>query len=86
MWWANGKRKSRVLGLVKDMTKSKAREEVGRIVAEENAKRLAYRVWPFGKFVEWSSNGVRFFGPSSNPIIQLERETGIEPATFSLGS
>ena len=53
MWWANGKRKSRVLGFVKDMTKSKARQEVGKIAAEENAKRQgAGRVWHFGEFVE----------------------------------
>lgn len=53
MWWADGKRKSRVLGFVKDMTKSKAREEVGKIVAEEIAKRqTANRVWHFGEFVE----------------------------------
>ena len=53
MWWVDGKRKSRVLGFVKDMTKSKAREEVGKIVAEENTKRQgAGRVWHFGEFVE----------------------------------
>ncbi len=52
MWWVDGKRKSRVLGLVKEMTKSKAREEVGKIIAEENAKRGAQRVWHFGEFVE----------------------------------
>lgn len=53
MWWADGKRKSRVLGFVKEMTKSKAREEIGKIVAEENAKRQGTgRVWHFGEFVE----------------------------------
>jgi integrase len=53
MWWADGKRKSRVLGLVKEMTKSKAREEVGKIAAEENQKRQgAGRLWHFGEFVE----------------------------------
>jgi integrase len=53
MWWVDGKRKSRVLGFVKDMSKSKAREEVGKIIAEENAKREANsRVWRFGEFVE----------------------------------
>lgn len=53
LWWESGKRKSRVLGFVKDMTKSKAREEVGKIVAEENAKREASsRVWRFGEFVD----------------------------------
>jgi hypothetical protein len=34
----DGRRKSRVLGLVKHMSKSKARETVHGIVAEENAK------------------------------------------------
>ena len=38
MWWDGGKRKSRVLGLVKEMTKSKARDEVAKIVAELKAK------------------------------------------------
>jgi integrase len=51
-WRVNGIRISRVLGFVKDMTKSKAREEVARIVAEENAKHEAIRVWHFGEFVE----------------------------------
>ena len=51
MWWVDGKRKSRVLGLVKDMTKSKAREAVGKIVAEEQAKRQVKRDWRFGEFV-----------------------------------
>ena len=52
MWWVDGGRKSRVLGLVKDMSKSKAREAVNRIVAEENAKRQANRCWHFGEFVD----------------------------------
>jgi integrase len=52
MWWVNGARKSRVLGFVKDMTKSKAREIVGKIVAEEEAKHDVNRVWLFGEFVE----------------------------------
>ena len=39
MWWVDGRRKSRVLGLVKDMTKSEARAAVDRIVTEVNAKR-----------------------------------------------
>jgi len=52
-WWEGGKRKSRVLGLVKDMTKSKAREEVARLVAESNAEcEAADKVWHFGEFVE----------------------------------
>lgn len=52
LWRDNGICKSRVLGFVKDMTKSKAREEVARIVTEENAKRRNNRVWNFGEFVE----------------------------------
>ena len=52
MWWVDGERKSRVLGFVKEMTKSKAREEVGKIVAEENKKRQGgNRVWHFGEFI-----------------------------------
>ncbi len=54
MWYADGKRKSMVVGSVKDMTKSKAREEVAKIVAAERAKREANRVWKFGEFVEAS--------------------------------
>jgi hypothetical protein len=47
MWWVDGKRKSKCLGLIKDMTKGKAREEVARIVAEEDAKRQvdSLEVW-----------------------------------------
>jgi integrase len=53
MWWDGGTRKSRVLGFVKDMTKSKAREEVAKIVAELQAQRKADgHVWCFGEFVE----------------------------------
>jgi len=53
MWWDGGKRKSRVLGFVKEMTKSKARDEVAKIVAELKAKRETNsRVWCFGEFVE----------------------------------
>ena len=33
MWYADGKRKSKVVGFVRDMTKGKAREEVAKIVA-----------------------------------------------------
>ena len=51
MWWVDGGRKSRVLGLVKQMSKSQAREAVSRIVAEENAKRQVNRCWQFGEFV-----------------------------------
>src|SRR3984885_10333679 len=51
MWWVDGGRKSRVLGLVKDMTKSDARAAVDRIVTEVNAKRQQNRVWRFGEFV-----------------------------------
>ena len=52
MWRVNGIRKSRVLGLVKDMTKSRAREEVARLIAEDGVNLEAIRVWCFGEFVE----------------------------------
>src|SRR5206468_1095612 len=51
MWWVDRRRKSRVIGLVKDMTKSDAREAVDRIVAEVNARREQNKVWRFGEFV-----------------------------------
>lgn len=41
-----------MVGSIKDMTKTKAREEVAKIVAAERAKREANRVWRFGEFVE----------------------------------
>jgi hypothetical protein len=41
-WRVDGCRKSRVLGFVKDMTKSEAREAVGKIVIAENAKKQRY--------------------------------------------
>lgn len=52
MWWLNGKRKSKVIGLVKEISKSDAREEVSRILKEINASRQFNRVWRFGEFVE----------------------------------
>jgi integrase len=52
MWWVDGRRKSRVLGYVKNMSKSAAREAVNRIVAAENAKRQENKIWRFGEFVE----------------------------------
>jgi integrase len=51
MWWVDRKRKSRVIGLVKDLSKSEARAVVDRIVTEVNAKREQNRVWKFGEFV-----------------------------------
>jgi len=51
MWWVDGKRRSRVLGLIKAMSKSQAREAVKNIVAAENAKRQD-KTWRFGEFVE----------------------------------
>jgi len=51
-WYAEGQRKSKVLGFIKDMTKGKAREEVARIVAEERARRDTDRAWKFGEFIE----------------------------------
>jgi integrase len=51
MWWVGQSRKSRVIGLVKDMTKSDARAVVDRIVSAANAKRDENRVWCFGELV-----------------------------------
>jgi len=44
MWWAGQSRKSRVIGLVRDMTKSEVRAVVDRIVSEANAKSEQERV------------------------------------------
>jgi integrase len=52
MWYADGKRKSKVLGFIKEMTKGKAKEEVARIVSEERAKGAIKRAWKFAEFVE----------------------------------
>lgn len=51
MWYASGGRKSKVLGLVRDMSKSEARAAVDGIVTELNAKQNEARVWTFGAFV-----------------------------------
>ncbi|MBV9506291.1 MAG: tyrosine-type recombinase/integrase [Acidobacteriia bacterium] len=52
MWWVDGKRKSRVLGLVSKMSKSEARAAVSKIVAEEQGNRERNDLWRFGEFVE----------------------------------
>src|SRR5580658_10282231 len=52
MWYVDGERKSKVVGSIRDMTKSKAREKVAKIVAGERAKREMNRAWKFGEFVE----------------------------------
>lgn len=49
-WYAGGTRKSRVLGLVSEMTKTKAREEVAKIAAAERAEVRDEQ--KFGSFVE----------------------------------
>lgn len=51
LWWDNHSRRSRVIGLVKDMTKSDARAVVQGIIAEMEAKRQECRAWRFGEFV-----------------------------------
>lgn len=50
-WWDHHGRKSRVIGLVKDLTKSEARVAVGKIIAEMEARRQENRAWRFGEFV-----------------------------------
>ena len=52
MWYADGKRKSKVVGFINEMTKGKAREEVAKIVAEERGQGETNRAWQFGEFVE----------------------------------
>jgi integrase len=53
MWYSpDGGRKSIVLGLVRDMSKSQARAAVDGIVAELHAKRNEARIWTFGAFVD----------------------------------
>src|ERR1035441_3749458 len=52
MWWVGRSHRSRVIGLVKDMTKSDARAIVDGIVTEAEAKENQNRVWTFGEFVE----------------------------------
>ena len=52
MWWVDKSHKSRVIGLVKDMTKSEARAIVDGIVTEAEAKQSQNRAWTFGEFVE----------------------------------
>jgi len=51
MWWVEHSRKSGVIGLVKDLSKSEARAVVDRIVTEANARRDQNRAWKFGEFV-----------------------------------
>jgi hypothetical protein len=52
MYWIDGARKSKVLGFVKEMSKTEARDEVRRLVEEERAKRETNR---FGNSVSMSS-------------------------------
>ena len=51
-WTVDGKRGSQVVGLIKDMTKTEAREKVAKIVTEERAESETCRAWRFGEFVE----------------------------------
>lgn len=52
MWWVDGNRRSKTVGLIKDVTKSEARAQVDKIIADLNAKRQEKRTWQFGEFVE----------------------------------
>jgi integrase len=52
LWYEDGKKKSRVIGLIKEMAKGEAREAVSRIVAEERTKHEPNTVLKFGEFVE----------------------------------
>lgn len=50
MWWEGKRRKSRVLGLVKDLTKSDARRDV-EVLATEANRKTQQREWLFASFV-----------------------------------
>jgi integrase len=51
-WTVDGKRGSQVVGQIKDMTKTEAREKVAKIVTEERAKGETCQAWKLGEFVE----------------------------------
>jgi integrase len=51
LWYDGGVKKSKVLGLVKEMTKSDARDAIARILEAERATQDANRTWTFGEFV-----------------------------------
>lgn len=51
LWYENSKKKSRVIGLIKDMTKGEAREAVSKIISEERAKHETPAALKFGEFV-----------------------------------
>jgi integrase len=52
LWYETGVKKSRVVGLIKEMTKGEARDVVAKIVAEGRAKRETSFVPTFRDFVE----------------------------------
>jgi integrase len=52
LWYEDGRKKSRVIGLIKDMTKGEAREAVAKLVTEERAKSDGRNAVTFGSFVE----------------------------------
>src|ERR1019366_2882222 len=45
MWYADGRRKSKVVGFVRGMTKGEAKEEVTRIVSEVRARSEVNKAW-----------------------------------------
>ena len=49
MWWVGRRHRSRVVGLVRDMSKSEARQAASRLAAKANQQEV--RVWRFGEFV-----------------------------------
>lgn len=51
MWWVDGSRKSKVLGFVSEMSKTRARQMVNAIVKAETVKRQLDRSYKFGEFV-----------------------------------
>jgi integrase len=52
LWYEGGRKKSKVIGLLKEMTKGEAREAVSKLLAEERAKLTSDNTPRFGDFVE----------------------------------
>jgi integrase len=52
LWYEGGRKKSKVIGLIKEMTKGEAREAVSKILAEERVKLAADKRPRFGDLVE----------------------------------
>lgn len=81
MWWVDKRRKSKVIGLVKEMTKSDARAEVDRIAKQVNESRKPDRVWRFGELV-----GEIYFPYYTRKWKNSTRDTNVSRIQFHLVS